>query len=76
MCRGTAPSSSGDGLAVAARSCDGVIEAVEYHEFTEQWLIGVQWHAEMMREVGTVHQNLFEAHVSAARRHTPRRAVA
>jgi hypothetical protein len=30
----------------------------------------------MMREVGTVHQNLFEAHVSAARRHTPRRAVA
>ena len=65
-----------DGLAVAARSPDGVVEAVEYHDFSDQWLIGVQWHAEMMREVGIEHQNLFEAHVCAAKRHTPRRAVA
>ena len=66
----------GDGLAVGARSFDGVIEAVEYHDFSEQWLIGVQWHAEIMREVGMEHQNLFEAHVGAAKRHTLRRAVA
>jgi putative glutamine amidotransferase len=66
----------GDGLAVSARSSDGVIEAVEYRDLTDQWLIGVQWHAEIMREVGMEHQNLFEAHVWAAKRHTLRRAVA
>ena len=65
-----------EGLAMAARSSDVVIEAVEYPDFTERWLIGVQWHAEMMREVGMEHQNLFEAHVCAAKRHTLRRAVA
>ena len=65
-----------DGLAATARSSDGVIEAVEYRDFTIQWIIGVQWHAEMMREVGMEHQNLFEAHVSAAKRHTLRKAVA
>ena len=66
----------GDGLAVSARSSDGVVEAVEYRDFTEQWLVGVQWHAEIMREVGMEHQDLFEAHVCAAKRHTLRRAVA
>ena len=66
----------GDGLAVSARSSDGVVEAVENHDFTEQWLIGVQWHAEIMREVGMEHQGLFEAHVCAAKRDTLRRAVA
>jgi putative glutamine amidotransferase len=65
-----------DSLAVTARSSDGVIEAVEYHDFSDQWLIGVQWHAEMMREAGTEHKNLFEAHVSAAQRHALRRAAA
>ena len=65
-----------DGLAVTASSSDGVIEAVEYHDFSEQWLIGVQWHAEIMREAGMEQQNLFEAHVCAAKRHTLRRAVA
>lgn len=65
-----------DGLAVAARSFDGVIEAVEYHDLSEQWLVGVQWHAEMMREVGMEHKNLFEAHIFAAKRHALRRAAA
>jgi gamma-glutamyl-gamma-aminobutyrate hydrolase PuuD len=39
-------------------------------------LIGVQLHAEMMREVGIVHKNLFKAHVCAAKRHALRRAAA
>src|SRR5918994_4034153 len=65
-----------DSLVVTARSSDGVIEAVEYHDFSDQWLIGVQWHAEMMREAGTEHKGLFEAHVSAAQRHALRRAAA
>jgi len=65
-----------DSLVVTARSSDGVIEAVEYHDFSDQWLVGVQWHAEMMREVGTEHKNLFEAHVSAAQYYALRRAAA
>lgn len=65
-----------DSLVVTARSSDGVIEAVEYHDFSDQWLIGVQWHAEIMREVGTEHKNLFEAHVSAAQCYALRRTAA
>jgi putative glutamine amidotransferase len=65
-----------DGLVVTARSSDGVIEAVEYHNLSEQWLLGIQWHAEMMREVGTEHNSLFEAHVCAAERSALRRAAA
>jgi gamma-glutamyl-gamma-aminobutyrate hydrolase PuuD len=53
-----------------------VIEAVEYYNLSEQWLLGIQWHAEMMREVGTEHNSLFEAHVCAAERHALRRAAA
>jgi putative glutamine amidotransferase len=65
-----------DALTVTARSTDGVIEAVESHDFSESWLIGVQWHPEGMRDTGTGHRNLFEAHVSAAERHALRRAAA
>lgn len=65
-----------DGLRVSARSSDGVIEAVESHDFSERWLVGVQWHAEAMRDAGAEHRNLFEAHVQAAERHALRRAAA
>ena len=64
------------GLVAAARSPDGVIEAVESSDLSERWLIGVQWHAEAMREAGPEHRNLFEAHVSAAERHALRHAAA
>ncbi|MGI9049325.1 MAG: gamma-glutamyl-gamma-aminobutyrate hydrolase family protein [Rubrobacteraceae bacterium] len=63
-------------LMVSARSSDGVIEAVESRDFSERWLMGVQWHAEAMRDAGSEHRNLFEAHVSAAERHALRRAAA
>ena len=64
------------GLVVSARSSDGVAEAVEAGDFSERWLVGVQWHAEAMRGADPVQGNLFEAHVSAAERHALRRAAA
>lgn len=65
-----------DGLVVSARASDGVVEAVESRNLSERWLVGVQWHAEAMRDVGPEHRNLFEAHVAAAERYALRRAAA
>jgi putative glutamine amidotransferase len=61
-----------EGLIVTGRSTDGVIEAVESRDFSERWLLGVQWHAEAMRGAGPQQESLFEAHVSAAERHALR----
>jgi putative glutamine amidotransferase len=60
---------------VSARSFDGVIEAVESRDFSEHWLVGVQWHPEGMRQTSPEHLNLFEAHVCAAERYASRRAA-
>lgn len=38
------PERIGDGLTVAARSADGIIEAVEYRE--NRFVLGLQWHPE------------------------------
>ena len=65
-----------DGLVVAANASDGVVEAVESPNLSERWLVGVQWHAEAMRDAGPTHRNLFEAHVAAAGRYALRRAAA
>jgi gamma-glutamyl-gamma-aminobutyrate hydrolase PuuD len=53
-----------------------VIEALESRDFSDRWLVGVQWHPEGMRDVGSEHRNLFEAHVCAAERHASRRTAA
>ena len=66
---------SGDLIAVA-HSSDGVIEAAESPNLSERWLVGVQWHAEAMRDAGPQNRNLFRAHVSAAERYALRRAAA
>jgi putative glutamine amidotransferase len=63
-------------LAAVAHASDGVIEAVESRELSELWLVGVQWHAEAMRDAGPEHRNLFEAHVEAAKRYALHRAAA
>ena len=65
-------------LRAVARSSDGVIEAIEYRDLSERWILGVQWHAEAMRDPQEEcpHRNLFEAHVEAAERHALRRAAA
>ena len=65
-----------EGLVATGHSTDGVIEAVEANDFSERWLLGVQWHAEAMRGAGPPQESLFEAHVSAAERHALRRAAA
>ena len=65
-----------DGLVVSGSSPDGIVEAVEARNFSEQWILAVQWHAEAMRESGREHRKLFEAHVEAARRRSLRRAAA
>ena len=56
-------------LVAVAHAPDGVIEAVESGDLSKRWVIGVQWHAEAMRDAGPEHRNLFEAHVSAAERY-------
>jgi len=65
-----------DVLAVAARCADGVIEALESRDFSDRWMVGVQWHPEGMRDTEYGHRNLFEAHVCAAERHASRRTAA
>ena len=65
-----------DGLVGVAHAPDGVVEAVEWGDLSQRWLVGVQWHAEAMRDAGPEHRNLFEAHVAAAKRHALRRAAA
>lgn len=61
---------------VSASSSDGIIEAIEYRDLSERWILAVQWHAEAMRQAGSEHRSLFEAHVAAAERHALRRAAA
>lgn len=64
-------------LVAVAHSSDGVIEAVEARNLSERWLVGVQWHAEAMRDTESPeNRNLFAAHVEAAERHALRRAAA
>lgn len=55
----------GAGLAVSARSADGLPEAVE---LTEGWVVGVQWHPEHTAEHDTVQQRLIDRFVHAADR--------
>jgi putative glutamine amidotransferase len=64
------------GLVSVAHAPDGVVEAVEWRDLSQRWLVGVQWHAEAMRDAALQHRKLFEAHVSAAESHALRRAAA
>jgi putative glutamine amidotransferase len=53
----------GRGLQVAARSCDGVIEAVELPG--RRFVVGVQWHPEAMWNQEPDHQEVFRAFIRA-----------
>ncbi|MBV9455682.1 MAG: gamma-glutamyl-gamma-aminobutyrate hydrolase family protein [Rubrobacter sp.] len=64
------------GLVAVAHAPDGVIEAVEFHDLSERWLVGVQWHAEAMRDAEVCeYRHLFEAHVAAAEQYALRRTA-
>ena len=52
-------------LCVCGRSADGIIEAVEQREYP--FLIGVQWHPEMLADTYSHASRLFEAFVRACR---------
>ncbi len=54
-----------DGLDVAARADDGVVEAVEYPE--HPFLVAVQWHPEMFYKNDEAAAKLFRAFVGACR---------
>lgn len=56
----------GEGLRVTARSADGAVEAVEMDGFP--FVVGVQWHPEMMMSGGDAMLPLFQAFVGAAER--------
>ncbi|MCX6738959.1 MAG: gamma-glutamyl-gamma-aminobutyrate hydrolase family protein [Candidatus Parcubacteria bacterium] len=55
------------GLRVSARAEDGVVEAVESEEMTAQWILGVQWHPEMLIEKHPENKILFEKFIAVAR---------
>ena len=52
-------------LRVVAKSPDGVVEALEDPAFP--FVLGVQWHPEMLAKTMSRHRALFEAFVRAAR---------
>jgi putative glutamine amidotransferase len=54
----------GDGLRVAGRAGDGLVEAIE--DPSRDFVVGVQWHAECLVE-DPLHRRLFAALVDAAR---------
>lgn len=61
-------------LRVSARSPDGVVEALEWRDGS-RWVLGIQWHAEAMREAGPEQRRLFSAFVEAAGHGSGRRAA-
>ena len=54
------------GLAVSARSADGVVEAIEAE--SDNYLVGVQWHPEVFERQDERTRRLFEGFVTAASR--------
>lgn len=60
----------GKGLTVAARSDDGVVEAIETTDPT-RFLIGVQWHPENLAKGNNPSQKLFKSFVKASAQTKP-----
>jgi putative glutamine amidotransferase len=57
----------GEGLAVSARSSDGVIEAVEFAEPERRaWTVAMQWHPERTARTDPAHQGFFDELVRQA----------
>lgn len=56
----------GRGLTITARTSDGVVEAVEGAD-SDKFVLGVQWHPELLAPTRDLNLRVFEAHVAAAR---------
>lgn len=55
----------GDGLTVAARAADGLVEAIEREG--DGWMVGVEWHPEDTANADPAQQRIFDALVERAR---------
>lgn len=55
---------TGSSLSIAAKSSDGIIEAVE--NLDNRFMVAVQWHPELMWQENLLHLKLFEEFVAAA----------
>lgn len=55
----------GDGLVVAARAADGLVEAIEREG--DGWMVGVEWHPEDTAGTDAAQQGLFDALIARAR---------
>jgi putative glutamine amidotransferase len=64
----------GGGLVVEATSADGVIEGVRYDD-DNQFIVGVQWHAEWQPDEHTLSGALYAAFGEAARSRAARRGA-
>ncbi|MCX6646997.1 MAG: gamma-glutamyl-gamma-aminobutyrate hydrolase family protein [bacterium] len=55
----------GKGLVVNAKSNDGIIEGIEHP--TKKWVVGVQWHPELMFQTDKTQAKLFKAFIDACK---------
>lgn len=55
-----------EAFTVAARAMDGVVEALEHHSYP--FMVGVQWHPEMLHKSMPEMNQLFKALIAQAKR--------
>ncbi len=55
----------GKSLVVSARASDGVTEGIEHP--TKKWIIGVQWHPELLYRKDKIQANLFNAFIEVCK---------
>lgn len=56
----------GQGLMIAAKAEDGVVEAVCTTKYEKRFLVGLQWHPERIFQQEALHINIFKALISRA----------
>ena len=55
----------GKGLIVTAKAPDGVTEGIEHP--SKRWIIGVQWHPELLYRKSKIQENLFKSFIEACK---------
>lgn len=58
----------GEGLKVSAISEDNVIEAIETEDVKTRFILGTQWHPEMISIKDDKHQNIFDYFINSAKK--------
>lgn len=57
-----------DKMKVSAKSEDGVIEAIEYKNLEERFILAMQWHPEMMAIKDERHQEIFNYFIGMSKK--------